>query len=774
MLHRVLENNYLSYNHNHSLMTRFLFLFSLLFFNAFHAQKKPDLIPYPQSVGIKEGKFVIPEILILNDKLPKEETEYFKKRLGSQVKFQSSSSTQKVHLMHVLIPQPKIPVDPEGEKEKYSISISPKGIFITSYTKQGYFLALQTLLQLFEEHRDDREIPAMNIQDHPKFAWRGMHLDVCRHFFTVDEVKQYIDYLALYKLNTFHWHLTDDQGWRIEIKKYPKLTEIGSKRKESMIGAYVDNTFDGKPYGPYFYTQEQIKEVVKYAQQRHITVVPEIEMPGHALAALSAYPELACTEGPFEAATKWGVFDDVFCPKEETFTFLENVLDEVMKLFPSRYIHIGGDECPKTRWKECAHCQELIKKNNLKDEHGLQSYFIHRIEKYVNSKGRKIIGWDEILEGGLAPNAAVMSWTGVNGGIEAAKSKHFAVMTPGAYCYFDHYQGDPQSEPNAFGGFTPLDKVYSYDPVPSVLNTEQAQYILGVQANLWTEYIVDFKQVQYMIFPRLMALSEVGWGTSDPKQYKEFENRVISQFKVLDKMKINYAKSIYNITGKVIPSNNGIAYELSTSQNSNGIRYTLDGTDPSVTSKTYQNAVQIPNSLTVKSAYFEGGQLKSAVSAQEFTISKTTGKNISLEQQPGENYSFGGAFTLVDGIIGNVKQLGKTWLGFQGKDVVATIDFGQKTNFSEVYFNTLENKGSWIHLAKSAKIFISDDNTNFKMIGEITAAEILSAKGKIRLNVGTQNAKYLKVSIENAGVIPAGNPGADSKAWLFVDEIGVN
>uniref|UniRef100_A0AAU6WVV5 beta-N-acetylhexosaminidase n=1 Tax=Chryseobacterium endophyticum TaxID=1854762 RepID=A0AAU6WVV5_9FLAO len=444
----------------------------------------------------------------------------------------------------------------------------------------------------------------------------------------MEEVKQYIDYLAMYKLNTFHWHLTDDQGWRIEIKKYPKLTQIGSKRKESMIGVYVDNTFDGKPYGPYFYTQDQIRDVVKYAQDRHITVVPEIEMPGHALAALSAYPELACTKGPFEPATKWGVFDDVFCPKEETFTFLENVLNEVMQLFPSQYIHIGGDECPKTRWKECAHCQELIKKYNLKDEHGLQSYFIQRIEKYVNSKGRKIIGWDEILEGGLAPNAAVMSWTGIKGGVEAAKSGHFAVMTPGAYCYFDHYQGDPATEPNAFGGFTPLDKVYSYQPVPEELNVTQSKYILGVQANLWTEYILDFKQVQYMIFPRMLALSEVAWGTSDAKNYKEFERRVINEFETLDKMSVHYARSIYNINGKVMAADNGIAYELSTSQSPSGVRYTVNGADPSAASPAYTNPIPVQKSMTIKSAYFENRQLKSAISSQDFTVSKTTGKKL--------------------------------------------------------------------------------------------------------------------------------------------------
>lgn len=754
-------------------MIRTFFTFFLLMSTVILAQNKLNLIPYPQKIEFSQGEFILPEKIILDENLSKSEREYYSKYFGKFFTL-TYGKKEKMQLISALFSPSVVPLSEEQKKEKYAIEISSANIVIRSYTDQGHFLALQTLIQIFEQYKDSKKIPAMKIEDQPKFAWRGMHLDVCRHFFTVDEVKQYIDYLAMYKLNTFHWHLTDDQGWRIEIKKYPKLTQIGSKRKESMIGAYADNTFDGKPYGPYFYTQDQIKEVVKYAQEKHITVVPEIEMPGHALAALSAYPELACTKGPFEAATKWGVFDDVFCPKDETFTFLENVLDEVIQLFPSQYIHIGGDECPKIRWKECAHCQELIKKNNLKDEHGLQSYFIQRIEKYVNSKGRKIIGWDEILEGGLAPNAAVMSWTGVNGGIEAAKSKHFAVMTPGAYCYFDHYQGDPQSEPDAFGGFTPLDKVYSYNPIPSELTTEQGKYIMGVQANLWTEYIDNFKQVQYMIFPRLMALSEVGWGTSDPENYKNFENRVISQFKVLDKMGVNYAKSIYNISGKVVPAGTGITYELSTSQNSSGIRYTTDGADPTINSKTYQGAIPVPASMTIKSAYFENGQLKSSITSQQFTISKTTGKKINLENQPSENYSFGGAATLVDGIIGNSRQLGKTWLGFNGKDVVATIDFGQKTDFSQVYFNTLENKGSWIHLAKSAKIFTSEDNKNFKLIKEIGKEEIQNAKGKMLLNVGKQNSRYFKIAIENAGIIPAGNPGADSKAWLFVDEIGVN
>ncbi|WP_295212895.1 family 20 glycosylhydrolase [uncultured Chryseobacterium sp.] len=752
-------------------MQRFLLICSVLLSGLFFAQNRLNLIPYPQKVELLKGEFTIPGKFKLDQNLSRLETEYFKKQIRDVFTF-GIGKKETAHLVNVPFSAPS-KRNPENE-EKYAIEISPRQIVISSNTKQGYFLALQTLIQLFRQYKDSGKIPAMKIEDEPKFAWRGMHLDVSRHFFTVEEVKQYIDYLAIYKLNTFHWHLTDDQGWRIEIKKYPKLTQIGSKRKESMIGAYVDNTFDGKPYGPYFYTQDQIRDVVKYAQDRHITVVPEIEMPGHALAALSAYPELACTKGPFEPATKWGVFDDVFCPKEETFTFLENVLNEVMQLFPSQYIHIGGDECPKTRWKECARCQELIKKYNLKDEHGLQSYFIQRIEKYVNSKGRKIIGWDEILEGGLAPNAAVMSWTGIKGGVEAAKSGHFAVMTPGAYCYFDHYQGDPATEPNAFGGFTPLDKVYSYQPVPEELNVTQSKYILGVQANLWTEYILDFKQVQYMIFPRMLALSEVAWGTSDAKNYKEFERRVINEFETLDKMSVHYARSIYNINGKVMAADNGIAYELSTSQSPSGVRYTVNGADPSAASPAYTNPIPVQKSMTIKSAYFENRQLKSAISSQDFTVSKTTGKKITLEQQPNENYSFGGAFTLVDGIIGNQRQLGKTWLGFQGKDVVATIDFGQLTPFSEVYFNTLDNKGSWIHFAKSAHVFVSDNGTDFRMIKEIGKDEILVAKGKIRLQLGNQKAKYLKIKIENAGIIPPGNPGADSQAWLFVDEIGVN
>lgn len=689
-------------------------LFILFLFISYLLNAQYQFIPKPKQVDLKRGQFVVPEIILLSENLPKQETEYFKNQLKDDYQFDKTAAASLIDYIKTTDSQ---------NNEGYKIEIRPDKINISSGTDEGYFRAVQTLIQLLREHSADKKFACMTIIDEPQFKWRGMHLDVVRHFFTVEEVKKYLGYLAFYKINTFHWHLTDDQGWRIEIKKYPKLTEIGSRRKESMIGPYVDNQFDGTPYSG-FYTQDQIKEVIEYAKKLHITIVPEIEMPGHALAALAAYPELSCSGGPFEVETKWGVFDDVFCPKEETFEFLENVLDEVMLLFPSEYIHIGGDECPKTRWKECPHCQMLIQKENLKDEHGLQSYFIRRIEKYMNSKGRKIIGWNEILEGGLAPNAAVMSWTGEEGGIEAAKTGHFAVMTPGAYCYFDHYQGDPQTEPLAFGGFTPLDKIYSYSPVPEELTEEESKYILGVQANLWTEYIPDFKQVEYMLFPRLMALSEVGWGTSDPEKYTNFENRVIKHFDFLNERGINFSKSIYNLSGKVIQTGNGIAYELSSSRNPENIRYTTDGTMPTTSSPVYETAIPVTKSMIVKAAYFEENEIKSAITTQAFNISKSTGKNITLEEQPSPNYSFNGALNLVDGITGNPKVLGKTWLGFSGKDIVATIDLGRRTKFSEVSFNSLDNKGSWIHLAKGAKIYVSDDGKNFRLIKETGKDEI--------------------------------------------------
>lgn len=426
----------------------------------------------------------------------------------------------------------------------YTLESNPQYIEIYAGDRAGLFYGITTLTQLFPDSPADRNIPGVFIHDYPRFSWRGMHLDCSRHFFTIEEIKKYLDYMSLYKMNVFHWHLTDDQGWRPEIKKYPLLTQISSQRKETLVGRpSANNCYDGNPYGGY-YTQEEMKEIVAYAAKRHITIVPEIEMPGHALAALAAYPQLSCTGGPFETGTYWGVYDDVFCAgNEETFRFLEDILTEICEIFPGTYIHIGGDECPKIRWEKCPKCQQRMKDEKLKDEHELQSYFIQRIEKFLNAKGKQIIGWDEILEGGLAPNAAVMSWRGTQGGIEAARMKHYAVMSPGNPCYFDHYQhSDKEKEPLAIGGYNPLAAVYAYEPVPEELNAEEATYIMGAQGNVWTEYMPVFSHVEYMALPRMAALSEVLWSPASERNYEDFLRRLRNQIKQLDIMGANYRK----------------------------------------------------------------------------------------------------------------------------------------------------------------------------------------------------------------------------------------
>jgi hexosaminidase len=452
----------------------------------------------------------------------------------------------------------------------YTLTSDAKGIYIAGDNETGAFYGVQTLIQLLPVPdagnpvpNSKLAIPFLSIKDYPRFAYRGLMLDAGRHFFPVDFVKKYIDYIALHKMNYFHWHLTEDQGWRIEIKKYPKLTEVGSKRNGTIIGRYPGKGSDNEPYGG-FYTQEQIKEVVKYAADRYITVIPEIELPGHSSSAIAAYPQLSCFPDTatfikpemISAASKqqlaggriklvqetWGVFKDVYCPSDYTFNFLQDVIDEILPLFPARYIHIGGDECPKDAWKESAFCQNLIKEKGLKDEHGLQSYFIGKIEKYINSKGKQIIGWDEILEGGLAPNATVMSWRGEEGGIEAAKQNHDVIMTPGTYVYFDHAQ-TKKEDSVTIGGFLPLENVYKYEPIPAVLNEAQAKHVLGAQANVWTEYMSNTQKVEYMIFPRLSALSEVLWSPKAKKDYPDFEKRLQAQFKRYDLWKVNYSRA---------------------------------------------------------------------------------------------------------------------------------------------------------------------------------------------------------------------------------------
>jgi len=544
---------------------------------------------------------------------------YLAKSLGRHLSFQPSVEVGSVdsrdhHAIALFLDQTCADLNDEG----YCLQVRRKGIELHANTPKGLFYGVQSLFQLFPvdyyqgKVTDQLDIQGVQIMDEPRFAYRGMHLDVCRHMFPVDFIKEYIDLLAMYKFNTFHWHLTEDQGWRIEIKQYPKLTEIGAYRDSTVVGhgGVRPLKYDGQPYGGY-YTQDEVCEIVAYAQQRMITIIPEIEMPGHSQAALAAYPELACTDGPFKVATKWGVFEDIYCPKEEIFTFLENVLTEVMDLFPGTYIHIGGDEAPKKRWKESAFCQQLMKEQGLKDEHELQSYFIQRIEQFVNSKGRKIIGWDEILEGGLSPNATVMSWRGTEGGIAAAQQGHDAIMTPGSHCYFDHYQADPDFQPLAIGGFTTLKKVFDYEPVPTELTPEQAQHILGAQANVWTEYIATPQHVEYMILPRMAALAEVVWSDPDQKEWTDFQRRIADHQLLYQAMELNYCAGSFAVSIEIMQqkSEESVLVYMSSEIYQAKIRYTTDGSVPTAQSALYVEPFSVKEGTTISAAVFHDGKM---------------------------------------------------------------------------------------------------------------------------------------------------------------------
>jgi hexosaminidase len=550
------------------------------------------IIPAPVSLKKSSGEFILSQqTTLLADSLTNKAvvflTDYLQNKamLHVQLKANDGSSTTN-SIVLTSSGTDNLPAD------GYRLTITPQQIIIAG-KGAGLFYGIQTLIQLMPAERAAvAKLPCVQVEDYPRFGYRGVMLDVCRHFFSVEFVKKYIDLMAAYKLNNFHWHLTDDQGWRIEIKKYPKLTEVGSQRAQTVIGNYHDRTpqqFDNTPYGGY-YTQDQIREVVKYAADRYINIVPEIEMPGHSEAALTAYPELSCDPSfPYKVSETWGVFHDTYCPSDKTFSFLQDVLTEVMDLFPSKYIHIGGDEAPKDAWKKSAFCQKLIKKLHLKNEEELQSYFIQRMEKFVNSKGRSIIGWDEILEGGLSPNATVMSWRGEAGGIAAAQQNHNVIMTPGSGgLYIDQLQGKLNLEPLSIGGYDPLSKIYSYNPVPAVLTPDQQKYILGVQANLWTEYIPTENKAEYMTFPRLMALSEVAWSPLANKNYTDFaDTRLPAHLALLDKSNYDYRVPTAIGAKDTILFGPQLNVNLKAPVSGAKVYYTIDGYQPRETDLEY-------------------------------------------------------------------------------------------------------------------------------------------------------------------------------------------
>jgi hexosaminidase len=727
----------------------------------------------------------------------------------------------------------------------YNLTVDGKGVYIAGDNEDGVFYGIQTLIQLlplpdfrFKMRLAKLDIPYISIEDAPRFAYRGLHLDCARHFWSIDFIKKYLDYLALHKFNTFHWHLTDDQGWRIEIKKYPKLTSVGGWRNGTIIGRYPGTGNDGIKYGG-FYTQEQIKEIVKYAADRYINVIPEIEMPGHASAAIASYPGLSCFPDKLTAYPKectwsgptagkqvqqtWGVFDDVFCAgKENTFKFLEDVMEEVLALFPSKYIHVGGDESPKAHWELCPACQQRIKDNNLKDEHALQSYFIQRMEKYLNSKGRSIIGWDEILEGGLAPNAVVMSWRGEKGGIDAAKENHDVIMTPGNPVYFDHSQSENEDSVT-IGGYNPIEKVYAYEPVPKELNEEQAKHVLGAQANMWTEYMKNTKKVEYMLFPRIAALSEVLWSQKEKRNWDDFQKRLPTQFKRYDLWKVNYSRAYFDLKTTVIPSkdNTGLKWNIKSRINGyEGVVFvheykkrletkdTIPVYNPKDNLKIVGYKLLKPgDSIDIKYPYwtmgdtsinikeagrhtiqafntknmgFESVMVKPSFATvqQTFHFNKATGKKITLTNPASDKYPGDGPFTLVNGVI-NEKGFARSreFLGFNGTECEAIIDLGESQLVSFVVVNALNRTSSWIWRPLTAEVFGSGDGQTWyslKLTDDFEESKDGSGKGKMTMSFKATYARHVKVVVKNWGTIPEGNPGAGNKPWLFVDEIEVN
>jgi len=564
---------------------------------AFAQTGEVNIVPKPKQIRHAEGSFSLNRRTKLyantesGRRISSLFNEFLQREYGYKLKFANKRPDRNFVSFEEYGAAPKV----APNSERYALAINPEHIRILG-EENGLFYGLQTIIQMLPETSvKEPLLGSIEIIDEPRFAYRGMHLDVARHFMPVEFVKKFIDLMSQYKFNYFHWHLTEDQGWRIEIKKYPKLTEIGSKRpetvKERNLTPYIG---DGVPVEG-FYTQEQIKDVVAYAKARYITVVPEIELPGHASAALAAYPQFGCkADYKYKVQTTWGIFKEVFCPTDETFKFLEDVIDETISLFPdSPYIHIGGDEVLKDHWKESPFVQDLMKRENLKDEHEVQSYFIRRIEKHINKRGKKIIGWDEILEGGLAPNATVMSWRGMKGGIEAAKAKHDVIMTPTDYVYFDYGQGDPAYEPLNIGSYVPLEKVYSFEPVPKELSADEAKYVIGGQANIWTEYMKTPSHVEYMAFPRMLALSEVLWSKAENKNFADFNRRLAAQFPRLDAQKVNYRIPEPGGLQNIVTENEKVLVELKPASGTVVI-YTTDGSPPDVkTSEQYYKPIEI-------------------------------------------------------------------------------------------------------------------------------------------------------------------------------------
>lgn len=743
-----------------------------------------SIIPKPVETKVSEGSFTIKSqtpLLFGNqqlESLTRYAAELWDTYLGFELGVDYDNGLKGRNTITMAL---NAKYDNELGEEGYILSVKKDEITISGNKPAGVLYGIQTMYQLLSTNPEG-VLPLIYIKDYPRFAYRGLHLDVSRHFHPIEFIYKLIDQMAMHKLNVFHWHLIDDQGWRLEIKKYLKLTSVGAWRVDMS-----DLHWDSRPvvndpanatYGGY-YTQEEVRALVAYAAARNITVMPEIEMPAHVMSALAAYPELSCTGENF-GVPPGGVWPitHIYCAgNEATFTFLENVLLEVMEIFPSEYIHIGGDEADKTNWKSCPKCQARIEEEGLEDEEELQSYFITRIEKFLNAHGRKLMGWDEILEGGLAPNATVMSWRGEAGGIEAAKMGHTVVMTPGTHCYFDHYQGDPDIEPLAFGGNTTLAKVYSYEPIPAELTREEGKLVLGAQANVWTEYMSTSEHVEYMIFPRIAALAEVVWSPKEHRDWGDFSRRMQAQYKRYAKRDINYSLSAFQV--KAVPEvntkNKNLRIALETEVYEPTIRYTTDGSEPDASSPLYEGPFEIDRSSTVMAAVFQNDRSMQQVMKRHYNIHKAFGAEISLKFPNSPNYDAHGQYSLVNGIRGSRSYSDGNWKGFAGVDLVAIIDLGEPASFSRIEVGALQTYASWIFLPQWVSFEVSEDGENYRLLEKVLNTENIFQTERLIKNYATEtpaeNAQFVRITVKNQGVCPLGHSGEGQPAWLFVDEI---
>lgn len=670
-----------------------------------------------------------------------------------------------------------------ANKEAYRLTVNKAKVRIEGASEAGVFYGIQTLRKSIPMvGQQELSFPAATITDYPRFSYRGGMLDVARHFFKVDEVKTFIDMLALHNINNFHWHLTDDQGWRVEIKKYPKLIEKSAYRPETVIPYTMK--MDGKPHGGY-YTQEEIKEVVRYATERHINIVPEIDMPGHMVAVLAAYPELGCTGGPYEVRKHWGVAEEVLCAgNNKALAFTKDVITEIIDLFPGQYINIGGDECPKRSWEKCATCQAKIKElglvsdNHHTKEERLQSYFMSSMANFITEKGRKVFGWDEILEGGIAPNAIILSWRGMEGAEEAARQGHDAIMCPTSHLYFDYYQTtDRKNEPIAFNGYVPIEKVYHFNPISTKLTPEQAKHIIGVQANLWTEYIKTFSQVQYMFLPRIAAAAEVQWTDGKPKDYENFIQRLPQLLNIYQALGYNYAKHFFSVKATMHPSkkSNAVQVELSTLKNAQ-IYYTLDGSTPTKKSKRYTKPFVVDKSCTLKAVAFTT-ELASNVLSETFYMHKAVMKPVTLNTKPHKNYHGNSPYELVNGVKGDVYFRSGKWVAHVEEDFDATIDLQKVQPIKEVSLQTLTAEGDWVLPDRGVILSVSNDGKTFKEVFNEPKPEMPAATAPTvnRQTITLQNVKgrYLRVKVLSERSMPAWHPGKGHPAFVFVDEIVV-